>query len=160
MNDASFANYTFEIRLPDCSKLAINRNNDNDVTICWHESIINFFLRCLVSLVRFSYWSKFPAIVITGSGVMTIFFYKVLTRNPVIENTRVWVLHSIWRLGRVSDTKFGKNVSNKVLLIAAKFQVTDLALSEILRRNLQGVKLHPLLLTITTQIRVKKEIFW
>ena len=122
MNDASFANYTFEIRLPDCSKLAINQNNDNDVTICWHESIINFFLRCLVSLVRFSYWSKFPANVITGSGVMTIFFYKVLTRNPVIENTRVWVLHSIWGLGRVSDTKFGKNVSNKVLLIAAKFQ--------------------------------------
>ena len=53
---------------------------------------------------------------------MTIFFYKGLTRNPVIENTRVWVLHNIWRLGRVSDTKFGKNVSNKVLLIAAKFQ--------------------------------------
>ena len=28
--------------LPDCSKLAINRKNDNDVTICWHDVIVNF----------------------------------------------------------------------------------------------------------------------
>ena len=27
--------------------------------------------------------------IITGSGVMTIFFYKGLTRNPEIENTIV-----------------------------------------------------------------------
>ena len=32
-----------EIRLPDCFKLAINQKNDN-VTICQHDVIINFFL--------------------------------------------------------------------------------------------------------------------
>ena len=53
---------------------------------------------------------------------MTIFFYKGLTRNPEIGNTPVWVLPNIWRLGRVMDTKFGTNVSNRMLLNAAKFQ--------------------------------------
>ena len=53
---------------------------------------------------------------------MTIFFYKRLTRNPEIENNPVWVLPNIWRLGRVMDTKFGTNVSNRMLLNAAKFQ--------------------------------------
>ena len=53
---------------------------------------------------------------------MTIFFYKGFTRNPEIGITPVWVLPNIWRLGRVMDTKFGTNVSNRMLLNAAKFQ--------------------------------------
>ena len=51
-----------------------------------------------------------------------IFFYKGLTRNPEIGNTPVWALPNIWRLGQVMDTKFGTNVSNKLLLNATKFQ--------------------------------------
>ena len=79
----------------------------------------NFFeLFCF----KLSYWSKFHVNIITGSGVMTISFYKGLTRNPEIGNTPVWVLPNIWRLGRVMDTKFGTNVSNKMLLNAAKCQ--------------------------------------
>ena len=81
-----------------------------------------FFWRCFVSLVKFSYCSKFHVNIMTDSGVMTISFYKGLTRNPEIGNTPVWVLPNIWRLGRVMDTKFGTNVSNKMLLNAAKCQ--------------------------------------
>ena len=44
------------------------------------------FWRCFVSLVKFSYWSKFHVNIITGSGVMIIYFYKGLTRNPEIKN--------------------------------------------------------------------------
>ena len=51
---------------------------------------------------------------------MSIFFYKGVTRNPEIKNSLTWVLLNIWRLGRVRDTKFGANVSNKILLNAAK----------------------------------------
>ena len=80
------------------------------------------FWPCFVSPVRFSYWSKFYVNIITGSGIMTIFFYKGLTRNLGIGNTPVWVLPNIWRLGQVMDTKFGTNISNKILLNAAKFQ--------------------------------------
>ena len=80
------------------------------------------FFSCFVSLVKFSYWSKFHVNIITGSGIMTIFFQKGLTRNPEIRYTPLRVLLMIWRLGQVMDTKFGINVSNKMLLNAAKCQ--------------------------------------
>ena len=105
----------------DCSKLAKNPKNNNGVTISRHDVNVTFFWRCFVSLVKFSYWSKLHVNIITGSGIMTIFFYKELTRNPEIGNTPVWVLPNIWRLGRVMDTKFATNVS-RMLLNAAKFQ--------------------------------------
>ena len=110
------------IRPPDCSKLAKNPKNDNDVTIFRHDVNVKFFWRCFVSLVKFSYWSKFHVNIITDSGIMTISFYKGLTRNPEIRNTPIWALPNIWRLGWVMDAKFGTNVSNRILLKAAKFQ--------------------------------------
>ena len=39
----SVTDYASRIRLPDCSKLAINQKNDNEVIICRHDVIINFF---------------------------------------------------------------------------------------------------------------------
>ena len=42
--------------------------------LIWHHRQI--FWLCFVSLVMFSYWSKFHANIITGSGVMTIFFVR------------------------------------------------------------------------------------
>ena len=42
--------------------------------------------------------------------------------DPEIRNTHVWVLPNIWRLRRVRDIKFGTNVSDKILLNAAKSQ--------------------------------------
>ena len=108
-----FIVYASGICLLDCSKWAIKSENDNDIIICWHDIII-IFLTFFVSLVMFSYSSKFHVNIITGSKVMTIFSYKGLIRNPEIVNTSVWVFPNIWRLGSVRDTKFGKNVSNKV----------------------------------------------
>ena len=43
-------------------------------------------------------------------------------RNLEIVNTPVCVLPSILRLGQIIDTKFGPNVSNKMLLNAPKCQ--------------------------------------
>ena len=63
----------------DCSKLDVNQQNGNDV-------IIRFFDVFFVSLVNFSYWCKFHISIITGSGVMTISFYKQLTRYPETRN--------------------------------------------------------------------------
>ena len=85
------------------------------------SSSISFWGWC-VSLLKFSYWSKFHVNIMTGSGVSTIFVYKWLTRNLKIRNTHIWVLTNIWRLGRVRDTAFGKNVSNKKLLNTEKCQ--------------------------------------
>ena len=91
----------------------------------WHHNFPTWrhhhiFWRCFLSLVKFSYWSKFQVNIITGSGIMTIFFHKGLTRNPEIGNTSVWVLPNIWRLGSVMHTKCGTNVSNRMLLNPAK----------------------------------------
>ena len=119
----TFADSVSGIRPPDCSKLARNPKNNNDVIILRHHVSVKFFWRCFVSLVTFRYWSKFHVNIITDSGIMTIFFYKGLTRNPEIGNTPVWVLPNIWRLGQVLDPKFGTMyVSNRMLLNAVKFQ--------------------------------------
>ena len=93
--------------------LSINKKNSNDVTICQHYLISNFFWLCLLSLVKFSYWFRFLVKIITGSWVMTIFFYKGLTRNEEMRNTPVWVFPNIWRLGWVGDAKFGANHCSK-----------------------------------------------
>ena len=106
----------------NCSKLAVNWKNSNDVTIFRHDVIVKFFWCCFVSLVKFSYMSKLHVNIIAGSGVMTISFYKRLTRNLEIVNTPIWVFPNIWRLGRVRNSKFGTNNSNKMSLNAAKCQ--------------------------------------
>ena len=69
----------------------------------------SIFLGCLVSFLNF---------------LLSIFVSVVsfLTKNPEIGNTPIWVLPNIWRLGQVMDTKFGTNVSNRMLLNAAKCQ--------------------------------------
>ena len=92
------------------------------MTIPRYDVIVGIFWRGFVFLVKFSYWSKFHVNIITDSGIMTIFFYKGLTRNPEIGNTPFWVLPNIWRLKQAMDTKFGMNVSDKMLVNAAKFQ--------------------------------------
>ena len=80
----------------------------------------SIFWRCFVSFVKFSYWSKFHVNFITGPGVIPIYFYKGLTRNPEMEYLN---LCNIWRLGRVRVTKFGKNVSDKKLLNVSQIRV-------------------------------------
>ena len=92
------------------SEIGRKFGKSNDVTIFRHEVTIKIFWRCFVSSVKFSYWSKFHVNIIIGSGVMTIFFYKGLTRNPEIGNTPVWVLSNIWRVRWVANTKFDKIV--------------------------------------------------
>ena len=83
---------------------------------------LSIFWCCFVSLIKPSFWSKFHGNIITGSGVMTIFFYKWLTRNPKIGNTPIWALPNAWGLERVRDTKFGMDVSSEMLLNVAKCQ--------------------------------------
>ena len=111
---------------------------------------------CFVSLFKFSNWSKFHVNIITGSGVMTIFFYKGLTRNPEIGSTPVWVLLNIWRLGKVRDTKFGTIVSNKMLLYATKCQRYRFYCFWVIKEKpIGGVKLSP-----PPRLRLNKEVLF
>ena len=90
-----------------------------------------------------SYWSKFHVNIITGSGVMTIFFYKGLTRNPEIGKNPVCVLHNISRLGQVRDTKFDMSVSNIILLNAAKYQGNNFYCFWVIKGKPVGGKITP-----------------
>ena len=99
----------------------------------------NFFDIAMLFFVKFNYWSKFYVNIMTSSGVTTIFVYKGLTRDLEIWNTPIWVLPNIWRLGQVSDTKFGMNVSyKKSYWILQNAGITAFTISELLRENQQG----------------------
>ena len=141
-----FADPVSGIRPPECSKLAKNPKNDNDVIIFRRDVHVKCFWRFFVSLVKFSYWSKFHVSIITGFGIMTIFFYKGLTRNPEIGNIPVWVSSisedwgELWipNLARMSLTEYYRMLQNS--------RVTALTVFELLRENQLGgrVKLPPL----------------
>ena len=69
------------------------------------------------------------SILVTGSSFMSIsslvlklWQFSYIRGWPEIGNTPVWILANIWRLGQDRDSKFGKNVSNKILRNAAKCQ--------------------------------------
>ena len=117
------------------------------------------FLMLFFFLVKFSYWSKFHVNIITDFGVMAIYFYQGLTRNPEIGNTLVWVLPNIWRLRQVRDTKFGMNVSIKMLLNAEKCKVHSFYCFWLIKgKQLEdGVK--PPFATHTPRLGLKK-FFW
>ena len=90
-----FTDYVSEIWLPDCFKLAINEKNDNDATISRNDVIVKFFDGLLFLLLNLITGPCLMSISITGSGVMTIFFYKELTRNLENGNTPAGVLPNI-----------------------------------------------------------------
>ena len=104
------------------------------------------FWSYFVSLVKFSYCSKFHVNIITGSGIMTIFFYKGLSRNPEIGNTSVWVLRNIWRWGKLWIPNLARMSLIECYWMLQNSKVTAFTALELLRKNQQGeggVKLPP-----------------
>ena len=77
-----------------------------------------FFWHCFVSLVLKSFMSISSLVL----GLWQFSFIRDLTRNLEFGNTFVWVLPNMWSLRQVGNTKFGTNVSNKILLNATKCQ--------------------------------------
>ena len=79
----------FGIRFLYCSKLAINRKDNNGVTICQYDVIVIFFdvvLFLLSNLVTGPSFMYISSLVLES---MTIYVYKGLTRNLEIENNPV-----------------------------------------------------------------------
>ena len=134
----TFAHSVSRIRPPDCSKLVKNPKNGNVITIFRHDVNIKFFWRCFVCLVNFSYWSKFHVNIMTGSGIMKIFLYKGLTRNPKIGNTPVWVLPNVWRLGRVMDTHLARMSLIECYWMLQNSGVTAFTVFELSKENQLG----------------------
>ena len=83
----------------------------------------SIFLTWRVSLAKSSYWCKFHVNTITGSGVMSIFNCKRLTRNPEIPPSEFFPIYGDWGKSGIPEFNTNMNVSNEMLLNAAKRQM-------------------------------------
>ena len=87
----------------------------------WHHNLLKNFWCCCVSLVMFSYWSKFHVSIITGSGVMTIYFIRDWPQvwKSEICLSKFCVISGGWsKLGIPNVAQ----MSNEMLLNAAECQ--------------------------------------
>ena len=119
--------------LPDCSKLAINRKNDNDVTVSQQDAVANFFDVNVFFLSSLVIGPSFMSISLLVLEIWQFSFYKGLARNLEVGNIPVWAFPKIWRLGWIRDTKFRTNVNE-----CCKMPVTSFTISELLKENQQG----------------------
>ena len=109
------------------------------------------FWRCFVSHVKFSYWSKFHVNIITGSGIMTIFFIRDWPeiRKSEIPPSEFCPISEDWgklwipNLARMSRIECYWMLQNSI--------VTAFTVFELLRENQLGVGL--------TWIRGKQVIY-
>ena len=126
------------VRLPGCSKLAINRKNNNDVTICQHDAIVKSFWRFFVSLDKFSYCSKFHVNINPGSGASTIFFYKVWPeiRKLKIRPSEFSSMPRDW--GKLEIANLARMFLIKCYWMLQNSRVLACPVSELLRLNQQG----------------------
>ena len=99
-----------------------------------------------------------PSFMSISALTLELWQFSFIKDWPEIRNRKypVCVFPNIWRLELVRDTKFGMNVSNKILLNTANARVTAFTVSKLLRENQQEwgrggkITLHP-----PTLIRVK-----
>ena len=96
-----------------------------------------FFWRRFVSLVNFSYWSKFHVNIIIGSGVMTIFFYKGLTRNLESQIAPFEFCPVSGDLGELGMPNLAWMSLVKCYWMLQNARVTGFTVSELLRENQQ-----------------------
>ena len=137
IKNASFSGYASIIRLPDCSKLAINQKNDNDATICWHESS-SFFWRWFVSLAKFRNWSKFMSI---SPLVLELWQFSFVRDWPEIR--KLEIPPGEFRPISGDYSKLGMPSLAQMSLIKCYYmlqntRVTAFTVSELLGENQQG----------------------
>ena len=103
----------------------------------WHHR--QLFWRWCVSLVKFSYWSKFHVNIMTGSGVMTIFVYKELIRNPEIGIPLSNFCSISVNCGELGIPNLARmSLIKSYWIILQNARVTAFTISELLRENQQG----------------------
>ena len=131
------------IRLPDCSRLGLKWKNDNDITNCRHDIIVKFSWRFFVSLVKFSYRSKFHLCIITGSGVMAILFIKDWPeiRKLEIPLSEFCPISGDW--GKLEIPNLARMSLIQCYWMLQNAKVTAFTVSELLSEKQRGIKLPP-----------------
>ena len=117
----------------NCRKLEKRQWYCNLLT--WHHR--QLFLWWCVSLVMFSYLCKFHVDIMSGSGVMTNFVYKGLTRNLEIANTTVWVLPISGDWSKLGIPNLARMSLIKTYWTLQNVSATACRVSELLREKQQ-----------------------
>ena len=101
----------------------------------------SYFFYVVFSLVEFSYWYKFNISIIIGFGIMTIFFYKGLTRNPEIPLPKFCPISGDW--GKLWIPNLVRMSLTKCYWMLQNAMVAAFTVFELLRENQQMVKFSP-----------------
>ena len=100
-----------------------------------------FFLMLFCFFCQLSYWSKFHVNIITSSGVMIIFFYQGLIRNPEIRNTTILSFAQYLRTGAGKLIRI-PNLARRSLIkcyrMLQNIRVTAFTVFGLLRESQQG----------------------
>ena len=116
--------------LADCSKVDANWKNG---------LIVNFFGLVLFLLSSLVTGPSFMSVSLLVLELWQFLFWRDW---PEIRKSKmflyVWVLPNIWTLERVRKTKFGTNVSSKMLLNGAKYQGYSLYHFWVIKRKPTG----------------------
>ena len=126
--------------LQQCSWLEIRLNTFRWSTIPQKQFIIIIIITssskvwcCHASLVKFIYWYKFHVNIMTGSGIMTIFVYKGLTRNPEIRNTHLEICPISGDWGKLGILNLAQTPFIKSHWMLQNDRVTAFIVAELLR---------------------------
>ena len=142
--NVGFTDYASGIQLPDCSKLAINWKNNNNITIFRHDVIAKLFWRLFVSLIKSSYWSKFHVNIITGSGVMTTFFIRNWPEIRKLEIPKSEFFPISGDCGKLRIPNLARMSLMKFYWMLQNARFTAFTVSELLRGGgVGGIKLRP-----------------
>ena len=135
----TFADSVSRIRPPGCSNWPKIRKMTMTSQFSNTTSTSIFFWCCFVSLVKFSYWSKFHVNIVTRSGIMTIFFYKGLTRNwkSEILPSEFFPISGDW--GQLWIPNLAQMSLIEYYWMLQNFRVTAFTVFELLRENQLGV---------------------
>ena len=117
------------------------------------------FLTLFVSLVRFSYWSKFHVNIITGSGVMTIFFIRNWPeiRKAEIPTSEFCPISGDW--GQWGIPNIARTSLIKCYWMLQNGSVTAFTVSELLRKTNSGGKITPSPPRLGLRPEVRKKMF-
>ena len=125
------------MRLPDCSKLAINWKNGNDMKICWHDVIVKFFWRCLFVFSSLATGTSFISI---SSLVLELWQFTFVRDWPEIQKLKIPLsefcsISGDW--GMLEIPNLVGMFLMKCYWMLQNARVTAFSISELLRENQQ-----------------------
>ena len=128
------------IRLLNCSKLVINRKNNNDATFCCYDALLKDFWRCFVSFFKINYWFKFHVWYRSGLGLSCLVlefskfsFIKDWPEFRISRYTPVWVFSISGDWGELGIPNLAQTSLKKFYWMLLNATATAFTISKLLR---------------------------